>query len=242
MNMLADRIRAGDTTALVGLGRGAQGAENIAKIQGAVARRTREGTPINEEARAMLANRANHEGFKAAERRQATIMANLSVYGRTAFAATQLAIDASDAVPRTEFMPVNKVFNAARTNTGDPKIVALGQALTTLTNEYARAIGGGHGTVHDKQMAEERLNAAQSPEQLRAVINMMRAEILAEEKALPEARKHIREMYNPGAKKEEMSVGDKFAPKPSVAAPKKGDRKQFKQGWGVWDGSKWVPE
>ena len=26
------------------------------------------------------------------------------------------------------------------------------------------------------------------------------------------------------------------------AAPAVGERKQFRQGWGVWDGSKWVPE
>lgn len=30
--------------------------------------------------------------------------------------------------------------------------------------------------------------------------------------------------------------------KPAAGAPKVGDRKQFKQGWGVWDGSAWKPE
>jgi hypothetical protein len=29
---------------------------------------------------------------------------------------------------------------------------------------------------------------------------------------------------------------------PTETGPAKGTRKQFKQGWGVWDGSKWVPE
>ncbi len=33
-----------------------------------------------------------------------------------------------------------RLLLAARTNTGDPNVVALGQALMTLTNEYARAI------------------------------------------------------------------------------------------------------
>lgn len=28
----------------------------------------------------------------------------------------------------------------------------------------------------------------------------------------------------------------------TTSGPKVGERKQFKQGWGVWDGSKWVPE
>lgn len=216
--LLADRVRAGDNRALIGLGRGAQGAENLAKIQGIVARKAKEGAPISPEARSILANAANHVGFVAAERTQANIMAKLSVYGRTAFNATDIAERLSDAVPRTEFMPVNKVLNAYKTNTGDPKIVALGQALMTLTNEYARAIGGGHGTVHDKEAAEKRLSAAQTPEQLRAVLDVMRQEITAEERAMPEAREHIRDIYNPDGKGHKRSVSDRTGAKGSPAA------------------------
>lgn len=194
---LADRVLAGDTKALIGLGRGAQGAENLAKIQGMVARKAREGQPVSQAARSILANAAQHEGLKTAERTQAGIMAKLSVYGRTAFNATDIAEKLSEEVPRTSFQPVNKILNAARTKTGDPKIVALGQALMTLTNEYARAIGGGHGTVHDKEAAEKRLSEAQNHEQLKAVINVMRQEILAEERAMPAARQHIKDIYNP---------------------------------------------
>lgn len=196
---LADRVAMGDTKALVGLGRGAQGAENLAKINSIVARKAREGAPVSDAARTILQNAAQQQGLIAAERTQANIMAKLSVYGRTAFNATDIALDLSKEVPRTSFQPINKVLNAARTKTGDPKIVALGQALMTLTNEYARAIGGGHGTVHDKEAAERRLSEAQSHDQLEAVINVMRKEILAEERAMPAARKHIRDIYNPTA-------------------------------------------
>lgn len=194
---MAHRILAGDTKVLTGLGRGAQGAQNIAKVQSLVAKLAAEGAPVSAAAREILQNAAQFEGLKAAERTQAAIMSKLSVYGRTAFNATAIAEKLSDEVDRTQFMPVNKIFNAAREKAGDPKIVALGQALMTLTNEYARAIGGGHGTVHDKEAAEKRLSAAQSKEQLRAVINVMRQEILAEEKAMPAARQHIRDIYNP---------------------------------------------
>jgi hypothetical protein len=196
-DFLASRVLAGDTKALVGLGRGAQGAENLAKINGMVAQKAKAGEPVSAAAREILQNAAQQEGLKTAERTQATIMAKLSVYGRTAFNATDIAERLSAEVPRTNFMPVNKIINAAKTKTGDPKIVALGQALMTLTNEYARAIGGGHGTVHDKEAAEKRLSEAQSHEQLKAVINVMRQEILAEEKAMPAARQHIRDIYNP---------------------------------------------
>lgn len=198
-DFLANRVMAGDTKALVGLGRGAQGAENLAKINGIVARKAKAGEAVSDAARNILQNAAQQQGLIAAERTQANIMAKLSVYGRTAFNATDIALELSKAVPRTDFQPVNKILNAAKTKTGDPKIVALGQALMTLTNEYARAIGGGHGTVHDKEAAEKRLSEAQSHAQLEAVINVMRREILAEEAAMPAARKHIRDIYNPSA-------------------------------------------
>lgn len=220
--LLADRVRAGDTRALIGLGRGAQGAENIAKIQGIVARDAKAGAEVAPAARSILSNAANHAGLLTAERTQAAIMAKLSVYGRTAFNATDIVEKLSDAVPRTEFQPVNKIFNAYRTNTGDPKIVALGQGLMTLTNEYARAIGGGHGTVHDKEAAEARLSAAQSPDQLRAVINVMRQEIVAAENAMPAARQHIRDIYNPSGAPKGGSVASSHAPATGGFAPPAG--------------------
>lgn len=217
---LADRVAAGDVKALVGLGRGAQGAENLAKINGIVARKAKEGLPISDAARTILANAAQQQGLIAAERRLATVTANLSVYGRTAFNATDISEELSDKVPRTQWVPVNKALNAYRTQTGDPDIVAFGASINTLVNEYARAIGGGHGTVADKEHAREMLNAAQTKEQFKAVINVMRREILAEEKALPEARKHMQGTYNPRANEQHRSVSDRQSPSGAgVAAP-----------------------
>jgi hypothetical protein len=167
------------------------------KVQKLVAQRAASGEEISGAAREILQNAAQFEGLKTAERTQAQIMSKLSVYGRTAFRATDIALRLSEEVPRTNWQPINKVINAAKTKTGDPKIVAFGQALQTLSNEYARAIGGGHGTVHMQEQAERRLNEAQSKDQLKAIIAVMRQEILAEESAMPEARQHIRNIYNP---------------------------------------------
>lgn len=199
VQMLADRVRAGDVKALVGLGRGTQGAADLRRIQTQVAADAKAGKPVNEAARSILENAAQQAGLVTAERTQAAIMSKLSVYGRTAFNATDIALEASKAVPRTQWQPVNKAFLAFKEKTGDPAVVALGQALTTLSNEYARAIGGGHGTVHDKDVAERRLSATQTPEQLEAVIKIMRKEVIAEERAMPAARQQIRDIYNPGA-------------------------------------------
>jgi hypothetical protein len=197
IQMLADRVRAGDAKALVGLGRGTQGRQDLVRVQERVAADAKAGAPINEAARNILQNAAQQMGLVTAERTQAQIMAKLSVYGRTAFRATAIAEKLSDEVDRTQWQPVNKILNAWKTKTGDPKIVALGQALQTLSNEYARAIGGGHGTVHMQEQAERRLSEQQTKEQLKAVIAVMKREILAEESAMPEARQHIRDIYNP---------------------------------------------
>ena len=197
ITMLASRVRAGDERALVGLGRGAQGRKDLVAVQEEVARQANAGEPVHPAARNILMNAAQQQGLKAAERTQAQIMAKLSVYGRTAFNATDIALEASKAVPRTNYPKANVAINAFKANTGDPKIRALGQALQTLSNEYARAIGGGHGTVHMQEQAEKRLNEADSHEQLEAIVNMMRREIVAEERAMPAAREHIRDIYNP---------------------------------------------
>jgi hypothetical protein len=233
---------------LTGLGRGAQGAQNIAKVQALVARKAAAGAPVSQAAREILNNAAQFEGLKTAERTQAAAMAKLSIYGRTAFNATEIAERLSDEVPRTNWMPVNQIINAYQTKTGDPKIVALGQALMTLTNEYARAIGGGHGTVHDKEEAKRRLSEAQSKEQLRAVINVMRQEILAEERAMPAARQHIKDIYNPppgGAKGHTIAGEHGKSPTPGTGVPPMAQREVGKvydtpKGKMQWNGSGWV--
>lgn len=47
-----------------------------------------------------------------------------------------------------------------------------------------------------------------------------------------------------GATEDDTAIpaGADTTSQPAAVAPKVGERKQFKQGWGVWDGSKWVPE
>lgn len=205
-DFLADRLRNGDTRALQGLGHGLQGSNNILEVQRRAAQRESSGVPISDSARSIQSNVASNAGLMTAERTQAAAMAKLSIYGRSAFNATKLVEQLSNDIPRTQFPPINAAINAYKTKTGDPKIVALGQAITTLTNEYARAIGGGHGTVHDKEVAEQRLSAAQTPEQLAAVVDVMRKEITLAEHAMPAARQQMREIYAPNSKGTTTSI------------------------------------
>lgn len=62
---------------------------------------------------------------------------------------------------------------------------------------------------------------------------------------LSEIIKELNDQYGKyGYKPNQMGARDVSAPAAPTVAPgqKIGDRKQFKQGWGVWNGSQWVPE
>lgn len=193
VDSIAQRVAQGDTRAVIGLGRNPAA---IMQIQRRVAQIFHEQGLDNEEgAKSILGNIADQAGRMTAERTQAGIASKLAVYGRNVDNAISVATKASEDVGRTGFVPVNKALNAARTQTGDPKTVALGQALYTLINEYARAIGGGHGTVHDKEEAEQKLNQAYTHEQLVSIMGVMRQEVEMTKKSLPEARQEMRDLY-----------------------------------------------
>lgn len=211
-DFLADRLRVGDSRALTGLGHGLQGSNNILEVQRRAAARSAQGIPIMDSARDMQSNTAANAGLVAAERTQAQIMAKLSVYGRSAYNAADLALEASKEFPRTSFPKVNAAIAAYKSNTGDPGIKAFGQAVTTLANEYARAVGGGHGTVHQQEQAERRLSELQSPEQFAATVAMMKREIVQAEHAMPAARQQIREIYAPTSKGSSTSIEGKTEP------------------------------
>jgi hypothetical protein len=194
VDAIAQRVAQGDTRAVIGLGRNPAAIIQVQKRVGQIFKE--QGLDHEQGAKAILGNIADQAGRMTAERTQAGIASKLAVYGRNVDNAIGVAEKASAEANRTQFTPVNKAINAWKTNTGDPHIVALGQALNTLTNEYARAIGSGHGTVHDKEQAETQLNQARSHEQLVAIMKVMRQEIEMTKKSMPEARQEMRELYS----------------------------------------------
>ncbi len=231
VDAIAQRVAQGDTRAVIGLGRNPAAIIQVQKRVGQIFKE--QGLDHEQGAKAILGNIADQAGRMTAERTQAGIASKLAVYGRNVDNAIGVAEAASAAANRTEFTPVNKAINAWKTNTGDPKIVALGQSLNTLTNEYARAIGSGHGTVHDKEQAETQLNQARSHEQLVAIMKVMRQEIAMTKKSMPEARQEMRELYSrPSSETMRQGVptapvaGGAFTP-PSGAIPRQYNGKTY---------------
>src|SRR6185437_2871955 len=96
---------------------------------------------------------------------------------------------ASDAVPRGNFVPVNKAIQAYQEGTSDPAFRAFGSANTTIINTYARAINpNGVGTVADKEHARQMLSTADGPAAYKAVLDQLDKEIEMAHKSPAQAR------------------------------------------------------
>jgi hypothetical protein len=177
----ADRVIAGDTKALIGLDKGTRGRITALAAQRALER----GIDPSD----ILHNAAVASGLGAQERSLGTSAGRMSAAAAEAEQAANFALQASDKVARTQFVPVNKVLQMIQTNTGDPAIREFNAANNTLVNTYARAVSPtGAATVADKQHAYDLLNTANTKEQYAAVVDLLQREIRAAHKAPQQAR------------------------------------------------------
>jgi hypothetical protein len=186
VKFLAQQALAGDTSVYQNLGRGVQGAQNIVAIRKEVAKlqEAQGGTGADQ-----AAANVTFQGEKSAARTGATKAANVGMAVAEAQQTFPLVRQASAALPRTQFPGVNAALQAAQTGSGDPRVVALGTALNTSVNAYARAISpSGTPTVADKEHARELLTAASTPEQLDAVLGVMEKEMKAARQAPTEVQ------------------------------------------------------
>ena len=186
VDFLAQQAMTGDTSVYQNLGRGAQGAQNIVAIRRRVAELNQEQGRTGAD---QAAANVTYGGEKAAARTGATRAANIGMAVAEAQQTFPLVRQTSAALPRSEFVPVNKALQAAETNTGDPKVVAFGTALNTAINAYARAISPtGVPTVADKEHARAILSTASSPEQVEAALGIMEKEMSAARQAPAEVQ------------------------------------------------------
>lgn len=126
-------------------------------------------------------------------------------------------LEASKAVPRTQYKTINAIIQAWDEQTGDPKVVQLGGALNTVVNIYSRAISPtGSPTVSDKDHAREIMQKAWSQGQIEAGVQQLQKEIDAAKKSLPAAKKEILGLFNSdkpkGGKSEPVTKRHVFNP------------------------------
>ena len=167
-----------DGTLPPNLGRGSQGPRQTAMILNEAAGQaaSRGDTPEAQRV-AQLANKASAVALNKLSGQEAVVGAAEKNFTANADMVSGLA----KKVDNTGVPILNKWINAGkRSVAGNPDISALDTNIKATVNEYAKIVGGGTGGGATAQgevtKIEGLLSAAQSPQQIEAVLNVMRQE------------------------------------------------------------------
>lgn len=172
--LLAERVLMGDTKALTGLGRGAQGAANILKIH-------KLASDIAEEkgldAKGILSNVAQQAGLVSSARALGTKETHFGVAEKAMEESLPLAQAASDAVPRSDWIHLNKLVQMGQTEHSNPLLKRFLIATDTAAKDYARTINPtGALRESDIEYARKILSTADGPESYTAALDQLRME------------------------------------------------------------------
>lgn len=189
-DFLAKRSLQGDTRALVGLGRGAQGAENILKIQ---QRATAIAKDQGMDASEVLANIATQAGVTAEARTLGTKSAHFGVAEKAMEESLPIALAASKEVPRTSFPLLNQMIQSGETNVGDPKLKKFLIATDTAAKDYARTINpSGQTREGDIAYARKLISTADGPEAYEAALQQLKVEAGVTKRAIQRQKDEVK--------------------------------------------------
>ena len=199
------------------MGRGVQGQAEAAAIRArAVEHETAAGGNPNEWPTRWQEYRARGVGMNTAERVRAGREESLNLILKVTDSAIPAALEQSEKVYRTSFVPLNKIIQQGQVMTSDAELRAFGMANLQLAEGWARAMNPtGVMRQDDREKALSFLSTADSPATYRRLVNQLKTQITRE-------RDSIR-------KGEPRREGDR-APEPGVVESSKG---------GVSDS--WVP-
>jgi hypothetical protein len=191
IDMLTDQGLAGDKSVFIGLGRGTQGAENIAAVRENMNKKMKErgwnGADI-------AAKNAEFMGLMAGERTAGVKGANIDIAGNEFLNIIPLAKEASEKVSRSGFLPFGKAQIMFDEQTNNPDLNEFAAFNNGLVNTYARAISPtGIPTVQDKTKASKLLSEAKDKEAYNATVSAFGKEIEAAKKSPHQVRESLRQ-------------------------------------------------
>lgn len=181
----------GDLSGLQNLGRGAQAGKTLEGISNRAAEILMEENGMTpQEAAAHLGKKVQE--FKAssmgqgAEARTAGVReANLNLILRAADAAIPAALQASDAVARTGWVPINKIIQNGQVMTSNPELKRFGMANLQLAEHWARAMNPtGVMRESDRDKALSFLSTADSAATYRQAVDQLHTQIVRERDAV----------------------------------------------------------
>lgn len=140
--------------------------------------------------------------------------AKILTFEGTAIKNADIALQESEKVDRTGSPALNRWINAGKVKiAGDVGVARLNNAMMTLANEYAKVMSSatGAGVTSDtaRKEAQEMINSAQTPEQVRGVIDLMKKEMANRRKSYDEEEQVMLDSMKSGKKEEKSDTGKK---------------------------------
>lgn len=128
-----------------------------------------------------VAARAQLKALYANANAQGRREGNVDYLGASVTGLGQQVLQTLNGVTRTNLQPLNALIAAGKQATGDAGEARYSAAIQNFVQEYSRVINGGTGQTTDSARREalEMLNHAQSPEQVKAVMQQLTQKELA---------------------------------------------------------------
>lgn len=141
----------------------------------------------------------------------------------------------------------NDIAQRWATATGTAAPTNFNMAAQLVGTELVKALGvAGAGTKDERENLGKIISQASSPDQIMGALDTVVRPMLGGQ------LKGLRQQFKSATGLDESAFNDMLTPSvrdwidakgaASGPAPKVGERKQFKQGWGIWDGTQWKPE
>lgn len=152
---------------LANFGRGKQGANNITKVQNRLAATAHE---RNIPAAELTARMVEMKGLQKEQQTEATIAGKISYAEKEIQQIAPKVLEASAKVPRTNFVPWNRLQLMGESSISDPNVKRLKGYLTTLMNSYDLLAARGGTDVDKRAHNRAMLETADGPEAMKVAV------------------------------------------------------------------------
>jgi hypothetical protein len=172
------------------VGRGAQGGATLEAISNRAAQRLIEQGMNPEQAAALTSQnmqkfRASGIGQNTEARTGASREANLNLILKATEAAIPAALEQSEKVSRTGWVPLNKIIQGGQVMTSDPELRKFGMANLQLAEHWARAMNPtGVMREADRDLALHFLSTADSKDTYKQAVGQLKTQITRERDAI----------------------------------------------------------
>lgn len=175
LRLIAGRALAGEKGYKSGYGKGIQGPADIRAIDNMVSKMAGEqGLSSND----LVQRGIDLVGDTSRERTASNMEGKMTPASIEAHGAFKIAREAADNLPRTDFVPYNKLVQMGQAAWSDPRLKKVLVAYNTAVMTYSRAVNpSGVGTVDSQQHAREILQAADGPEATKAAFDQLDREV-----------------------------------------------------------------